>query len=80
MCPVQSDRYLKEKGSTFGNKQDLRVLIPIQVARSLFTAPNINYMSIMVSKRTVRHIDHAVITMRNVRKLSPVRDNNFEYW
>jgi putative ABC transport system permease protein len=46
---------LKEKGSTFGNKQDLRVLIPIQVARSLFTAPNINYtMSIMVSKRTVR--------------------------
>jgi putative ABC transport system permease protein len=45
---------LKEKGSTFGNKQDLRVLIPIQVARSLFTA-NINYtMSIMVSKRTVR--------------------------
>jgi putative ABC transport system permease protein len=43
---------LKEKGSTFGNKQDLRVLIPIQVARSLFTAPNINYtMSIMVSKK-----------------------------
>ncbi len=34
---------LKEKGSTFGNSQDLRVLIPIQVARSLFTAPNINY-------------------------------------
>jgi putative ABC transport system permease protein len=32
---------LKEKGSTFGNKQDLRVLIPIQVARSLFTAPKL---------------------------------------
>ncbi len=43
---------LKEKGSTFGNSQDLRVLIPIQVARSLFTAPNINYtMSVMVSKK-----------------------------
>ena len=71
---------LKEKGSTFGNKQDLRVLIPIQVARSLFTAPNINYtMSIMVSKKELldEAIDHAVITMRNVRKLSPVRDNNF---
>ncbi|NGY35978.1 FtsX-like permease family protein [Flavobacterium sp. XN-5] len=71
---------LKEKGSTFGNKQDLRVLIPIQVARSLFTAPNINYtMSIMVSNSELldQAIDHAVITMRNVRKLSPVRDNNF---
>jgi putative ABC transport system permease protein len=71
---------LKEKGSTFGNKQDLRVLIPIQVARSLFTAPNINYtMSIMVSNKELldQAIDHAIITMRNVRKLSPVRDNNF---
>jgi putative ABC transport system permease protein len=71
---------LKEKGSTFGNKQDLRVLIPIQVARSLFTAPNINYtMSVMVSNKELldKAIDHAVITMRSVRKLSPVRDNNF---
>jgi hypothetical protein len=52
-CPVQSDWYLK-KGSTFGNKQDLRVLIPIQVARSLFTAPNINYDEHHGFKRTVR--------------------------
>ena len=43
---------LKEKGSTFGNSQDLRVLIPIQVARSLFTAPSINYtMSVMVNNK-----------------------------
>lgn len=43
---------LKEKGSTFGNSQDLRVLIPIQVARSLFSAPNINYsISTMVDKK-----------------------------
>jgi putative ABC transport system permease protein len=35
-------------------------------------------MSIMVSKELLDEaIDHAVITMRNVRKLSPVRDNNF---
>jgi putative ABC transport system permease protein len=71
---------LKEKGSTFGNSQDLRVLIPIQVARSLFTAPNINYtMSIMVSKKELldQAIDNATSTMRRVRKLSPVRDNNF---
>ncbi len=71
---------LKEKGSTFGNSQDLRVLIPIQVARSLFTAPNINYtMSIMVAKKEIldEAIDNANSTMRRVRKLSPVKDNNF---
>ena len=71
---------LKEKGSTFGNSQDLRVLIPIQVARSLFTAPNINYtMSVMVSKKELleQAIDNATSTMRRVRKLSPVKENNF---
>lgn len=71
---------LKEKGSTFGNSQDLRVLIPIQVARSLFTAPNINYtISVMVSKKELldQAIDNATSTMRRVRKLSPMRDNNF---
>ena len=71
---------LKEKGSTFGNSQDLRVLIPIQVARSLFTAPNINYtMSVMVAKKEIldQAIDNANSTMRRVRKLSPVKDNNF---
>jgi len=71
---------LKEKGSTFGNSQDLRVLIPIQVARSLFTAPNINYtMSVMVGKKELLDdaVDNAISTMRRVRKLSPVRDNNF---
>ena len=71
---------LKEKGSTFGNSQDLRVLIPIQVARSLFTAPSINYsLSIMVSKKELldQAIDNATSTMRRIRKLSPVKDNNF---
>jgi len=71
---------LKEKGSTFGNSQDLRVLIPIQLARSIFTAPNINYtVSVMVSKKELldQAIDNANSTMRRVRKLSPVEDNNF---
>ncbi|WP_035675889.1 ABC transporter permease [Flavobacterium frigidarium] len=71
---------LEEKGSTFGNSQDLRVLIPIQVARSLFTAPNINYtMSVMVAKKEFldQAIDNANSTMRRVRKLSPIKDNNF---
>ena len=71
---------LKEKGSTFGNSQDLRMLIPIQVARSLFTQPNINYsVSTMVDKKELLEdaVDEATITMRQVRKLNPVEDNNF---
>lgn len=71
---------LKEKGSTFGNSQDLRILIPIQVARSLFTAPNINYnLSVMVNNKDFleQATDDAISTMRRVRKLSPVKDNNF---
>lgn len=71
---------LKEKGSTFGKSQDLRVLIPIQVARSMFTAPNINYsVSIMVDKKELldEAVDNATITMRKVRKLSPISDTNF---
>ena len=71
---------LKEKGSTFGNSQDLRVLIPIQVARSLFTTPSINYTtSVMVEKKELLNeaVDNAMITMRKVRKLSPIQDGNF---
>jgi putative ABC transport system permease protein len=71
---------LKEKGSTFGKSQDLRVLIPIQVARTLFTAPNINYTtSVMVEKKELldESSDNAIITMRKVRKLSPLEEENF---
>jgi len=71
---------LKEKGSTFGNSQDLRMMIPIQVARSMFSAPNINYtISSMVQKKELLEaaIDEALITMRQVRKLNPVEENNF---
>lgn len=71
---------LKEKGATFGNSQDLRVLIPIQLARSLFSAPNINYsISVMVGKKELldQAIDNGTAVMRRVRKLSPVKENNF---
>ncbi|HEX8577767.1 MAG TPA: ABC transporter permease [Flavobacterium sp.] len=71
---------LKEKGSTFGNSQDLRVIIPIQIGRSLYSAPNINYtISVMTLKKELLDaaIDDATITMRRVRKLNPVQDNNF---
>jgi len=71
---------LKEKGSTFGNSRDLRVMIPIQVARSLFSQPNINYsLSTMIQKTELLDaaIDNAIITMRQIRKLNPVEEDNF---
>jgi putative ABC transport system permease protein len=71
---------LKEKGSSFGNNQDLRVLIPIQVARSIFSAPSINYtVSTMVDKKELLEsaVSDATVTMRQIRKLNPVEENNF---
>lgn len=71
---------LKEKGSTFGNNQDQRVMIPIQIARSLFSAPSINYtISTMVTRKEILDaaIDNARLTMRRVRQLSPVEETNF---
>jgi len=71
---------LKEKGSTFGNNQDLRILIPTQVARSLFSAPNINYdLNVMVNNEALLEeaVNDAIITMRRVRKLNPVEKENF---
>ena len=71
---------LKEKGSTFGNNQDLRVIMPIQKARSIFTNPNINYtLSVKVDKTDMLEgaQDDAIITFRNARGLSPIEENNF---
>lgn len=71
---------LKEKGSTFGNNQDLRVLIPIQLARSLFSQPNINYsIDVTVSNKELldQSVEDAMLLMRQVRRLNPVEENNF---
>ncbi|WP_299125802.1 ABC transporter permease [uncultured Winogradskyella sp.] len=71
---------LKEKGSTFGNNQDLRIIIPIQKARSIFTNPNINYtLSVKVDKKDMLEgaQEDATLTFRNIRGLNPVEDNNF---
>jgi putative ABC transport system permease protein len=71
---------LEEKGATFGNNQDLRILIPVQVARSMFTQANINYdVSVKVDDKEMLEgaQDDAIITFRNIRGLSPVQENNF---
>ena len=67
---------LKEKGATFGNNQDLRIMIPTQIARSLFSSPTINYdIDIKVNNEALldEAVDNATLTMRRVRKLSPIK-------
>lgn len=71
---------LKARGSTFGNRQDLNVIIPIQLARSLFTASGLDY-TIKVSIAQQDFLDGAVgeatLAMRRVRKLPPAATQNF---
>jgi putative ABC transport system permease protein len=71
---------LESKGSTFGNNQDLRVLIPVELARSMFTQPDINYnISVRVGDKEMMQgaQSEAIITFRNIRRLNPVEENNF---
>lgn len=71
---------LEEKGSTFGNNVDLRVLIPINVARSIYTLPNINYdISVKVIDQQLMDAarDQATLLMRSIRGLTPVEEDNF---
>jgi len=71
---------LESKGSTFGNNQDLRVLIPVELARSIYTQPDINYnISVRVGDKEMMEgaQSEAIITFRNIRRLNPVEENNF---
>jgi putative ABC transport system permease protein len=71
---------LKEKGSTFGNNQDLRVILPIQKARSIFTNANIDYsLSVKVDKADMLDSaqEDAVLTFRNIRGLNPIEKDDF---
>tara|TARA_R110000850_G_scaffold150497_1_gene273130 strand:+ start:25913 stop:27148 length:1236 start_codon:yes stop_codon:yes gene_type:complete len=71
---------LEQKGSTFGNNQDLRVMIPIQLARSIFSQPNINYnISVKVENNEMIEgaYEEAIMIFRNIRGLRPVEENNF---
>ena len=71
---------LESKGASFGNNLDMRALIPLQVARTLYSLPNINYkISVLVDDKEMiaGALDEAIITFRRVRKLRPIEENNF---
>jgi len=71
---------LKEQGSTFGNNEDQRVFIPIQIARNIFNPNQTNYtikVALLQDGLLERAIDQAMVTFRNVRNLTPSHQSNF---
>ncbi|TXD81638.1 ABC transporter permease [Subsaximicrobium wynnwilliamsii] len=71
---------LKAKGATFGNNQDLRVLMPLQKARTIYTNANINYnLSVKTDNKNMLEgaQDEAILLFRNIRGLNPIENNNF---
>lgn len=71
---------LKEQGSTFGQNEDQRVFIPIQIARTIFNASNINYelkVSLLQDHLLDQATDQAILDFRNIRRLTPAHKSNF---
>jgi putative ABC transport system permease protein len=71
----------KSKGSSFNQSADRVSLIPIQVARQQFSVSNRNFpISIFVPNVDMMEdaIESSIAVMRNIRKIKPGSDNNFE--
>lgn len=86
MISVDDNKYMvigvtKSKGSTFGDSNDRRAMIPITKARELYGTSKSNYTittSIAVQNMFDDAISSAMGVMRNVRGLRPVDENDFE--
>lgn len=71
---------LKSKQSTFGGSQNNKILIPINLARSIFNQSTPNYsIDVLVYDKSQYEVlvSKAINIMRNIRKLQPLQDNNF---
>ncbi len=71
---------LKNKQATFGGSRNNRILIPINLARSIFHNKNPNYnINVAVTDKRQYEIlvSKAIALMRNIRKLKPSQPNNF---
>ncbi|WP_158961199.1 ABC transporter permease [Myroides fluvii] len=71
---------LKEQGSTFGQNEDQRVFIPLQLARTIFNETNINYtlkVGVLQEGLLNEAIDQATIDFRASRNLAPANPSNF---
>ncbi len=71
---------LKSKQATFGGSENNRILIPINLARSIFQNKNANYaINVAVTDKSKYDIlvSKAIAVMRSIRKLKPAESNNF---
>ncbi len=71
---------LKPKGSTFAGSRNSDIYIPLNLARSIFSSPNVNYnISVSVKDKSAYEatIAKAIGLMRNIRKLRPGQPDNF---
>jgi len=71
---------LESNKSTFNSKEDNRVIIPIQKARSIFTSRLANYDVLIKTEKKEfleQAVDDAIVTFRNIRRLTPLEENNF---
>jgi len=83
---VNADKYkvigvLKSKGSTLNDKSDERVFIPMGSSVAKYGYAKKNYrVSVAIQDATQmdRAIAEAIIPLRNVRRLKPGMDNDFE--
>lgn len=71
---------LKSKGGSFFGNKDYNLLLPINLARGMYTNPDINYdISVYIPDNNMLDdsMDQAIYTMRNVRNRTPIDANNF---
>ena len=71
---------LKNKQATFGGSENNRILIPINLARSIFPKKKPNYsinVSVFQKDKYPILVSKAIALMRNIRKLKPAQPNNF---
>lgn len=73
---------LKSKASTFGSNQNERILVPVRSGLADFSTAD-PYFRISVGLHPgmsiEEGIDHATIIMRRVRRLQPLKENNFNF-
>ncbi|HLW14655.1 MAG TPA: ABC transporter permease [Flavobacteriaceae bacterium] len=71
---------LKSKGGSFFGNKDYNLLLPINLARGMYTNPDINFnISVYIPDNMMLDdsMDQAIYTMRNVRNRTPRDANNF---
>ena len=71
---------LKNKQATFGGSENNRILIPINLTRSIFSNTIANYnidVAVTDKKQYDILVSKAIALMRNIRKLKPSQPNNF---